>query len=266
MVARLHHERIGTAARALLVTHGIFGTGANWRSIARKLVAARPDWAVELVDLRQHGRSEPGEPPHTLAAAARDVRALLDELPDIVAVAGHSFGGKTMLALRAIAPARLEATWIFDASPSTRDGVSDPTVARVLEALERLPKTWAKRDDFVAALAADGHATSLAQWLAMNLVPGDGGLVLRLDLVAIRAMITDYAAQDLWDVLLDPALPGEVDVVIAERSPTFSAADRARLETVPPHVHVMRIDAGHWLHIDAPDAVVSLLATKLSGR
>jgi len=142
MVARLHHERIGSAPRALLVTHGILGTGANWRSIARKLVAARPDWAVELVDLRQHGRSEPGEPPHTLAAAAGDVRALLDELPDIVAVAGHSFGGKTMLAMRAIAPARLLATWIFDASPSTRDGVSDPTVARVLSLMERLPRVW----------------------------------------------------------------------------------------------------------------------------
>ena len=265
MVARLHHERIGTASRALLVTHGIFGSGANWRSIARKLVAARPDWSVELVDLRQHGRSDPGEPPHTIEAAARDVRALLDELPDIVAVAGHSFGGKTMLAMRAFAPVRLLATWVFDASPSTRDGVSDPTVARVLEAMERVPKVWARREDFIAALAADGHAQALAQWLAMNLVPGDGGLVLRLDLVAIRALITDFAARDLWSVLLDPELPGEVDIVIAERSATFSAADRARLATVPPHVHVMRIDAGHWLHIDAPDAVVSLLSTKLSG-
>jgi pimeloyl-ACP methyl ester carboxylesterase len=262
---RLHHERIGAASRALLVTHGILGSGANWRSIARKLVARRPDWAVELVDLRGHGRSDPGEPPHTLAAAAGDLRALLDELPDIVAVAGHSFGGKTVLALRAIAPVRLLQTWILDASPGVRDGASDPSVGRVLASLEKLPAVWAKRDDFIAALGTAGHDLALAQWLAMNLVPGDGGLVLRLDLVAIRAMVADYARQDLWSVLLDPALPGAVVVVIAERSATIDAADRARLATAPPHVHVERIAAGHWLHIDAPDAVVSLLATRLPG-
>lgn len=265
MVARLHHERIGSAPRALLVTHGILGSGGNWRGIARKLVARRPDWAVVLVDLRQHGRSEPGEPPHTLDAAARDLRALLDELPDIVAVAGHSFGGKTVLAMRAIAPARLLATWVMDASPGTRDGPSDPSVARVLASLDRLPKVWAKRDDFIAAIGADGHELALAQWLAMNLVSGEGGLVLRLDLVAIRAMVADYAARDLWSVLLDPDLPGEVDVVIAERSATIGERDRERLAQAPPHVHVMRIAAGHWLHIDAPEAVVDLLATKLPG-
>lgn len=265
MPARLHHERIGAAPRALLMTHGILGTGANWRSIARKLVAQRPDWAVELVDLRQHGRSEPGEPPHTIAAAAGDLRALLDEHPEIVAVAGHSFGGKAVLALRAIAPARLVQTWVFDASIGPRDGASDPSVAAVLASLERLPKTWAIRDDFIAAVGRDGHELALARWLAMNLVPGDGGLVLRLDLVAIRAMVTDYAARDLWSVLVDPSLPGDVCVVIAERSTTIAAADRARLATAPPHVHVARIDAGHWLHIDAPEAVVSLLSTRLTG-
>ena len=99
----------------------------------------------------------------------------------------------------------------------------------------------------------------------MNLVPRDGGLVLRLDLVAIRAMVTDYAARDLWSVLEDPALPGTVEVVIAERSRTIGEADRARLAAAPPHVHAVRIDAGHWLHIEAPGAVVALLATRLSG-
>jgi esterase len=257
----LHHERIGGAARVLLMTHGILGSGTNWRGIAKKLVAARPDWAVELVDLRQHGRSEPGEPPHTVDAAAHDLRALLDELPEIVAVCGHSFGGKTVLAMRALAPARLLQTWVLDASPSSRDGASDPSVARVLASLEKLPKHWAKREDFVTALGGEGHALALAQWLAMNLVNGE----LRLDLVAIRAMVADYAARDLWSVLLDPALPGDVEIVIAEKSDTFSAADRTRLETVPPHVHVMRIAAGHWLHIDAPEAVVSLLSTTLPG-
>ena len=54
-VATLYQERIarGTPARWLLLTHGIYGAGSNWRGIARKLVERRPDWGVVLVDLRQ---------------------------------------------------------------------------------------------------------------------------------------------------------------------------------------------------------------------
>lgn len=268
MPARLHRELIGTnAQRWLVLTHGIFGSGTNWRGIARKLHEQRPDWGIVLVDLRQHGRSEPGTPPHTIAACAADLRALLDELPGIEAIAGHSFGGKVVLATRALAPPALRQTWMFDASPSPRPNAEadpDNSVTRVLALMERLPKAWAKRDDFIAALTAAGEALPLAQWLAMNVVPAsDGQLVLRLDLAALRSMLRDYYAQDLWSIAFDPSLPGELDVVIAERSATLSADDRTRLASAPPHVHVYRIDAGHWLHIEAPANVVELLARDL---
>jgi esterase len=266
--AHLHREQIGSnVGRWLLLTHGIYGSGSNWRGIARKLHEQRPDWGIVLVDLRQHGRSEPGEPPHTLAACAADIRALIDELPGIEAIAGHSFGGKVMLQTRAIAPASLRQTWMFDASPSARpDAEHDPhnSVVRVLELMERLPKTWDKRDDFTAAVMAEGHGPTLANWLAMNIVAGDDGTyTLRLDLAALRAMLRDYYAQDLWQVAFDPALAGDLHVVIAERASTINAADRERLSSAPAHVHVHRIAADHWLHMEAPANVVELLTSAL---
>jgi pimeloyl-ACP methyl ester carboxylesterase len=265
--ARLHHERIGTG-RALLLTHGIYGSGGNWRAIARKLVERRPDWSVVLVDLRQHGRSEPGEPPHTIAACADDVRALIDELGDVGALAGHSFGGKVMLATRAIAPPAIRQIWALDSSPSAHPGAEhDPanTVTGVLEMMERLPRTWPTRDAFVAAAIAEGQTSTLAQWLAMNVVPAaSGGFGLRLDLVALRAMLADYYVRDLWPVVLDPSLPGTVELVIADRSVVFGPADRARLPSLPPDVHIHHIDAGHWLNVEAPAAVLELLARDLA--
>lgn len=259
---------IGTnAERWLLITHGIYGSGGNWRSIARKIQQRRPEWGVVLVDLRQHGRSDPGEPPHTLAACAEDLRVLFDELPGIEVIAGHSFGGKVVLQTRSLAPATLRQTWVLDASPSARPGAEhdpDNSVTRVLNLMERLPKTWTKRDDFIAAVTAAGEALPLAQWLAMNVVPDDTGQVtLRLDLAAIRSMLQDYYARDLWDIAFDPALPGELHVVIAEQSSALSDDDRARLAAAPPHVHAHRIDAGHWLHIEAPANVVDLLTSAL---
>jgi esterase len=268
--ARLHHERIarsGTAPAAwLLFTHGIYGAGSNWRAIARKLNERRPDWGVVLVDLRQHGRSEPGEPPHTLEAAAGDLRALADQLGGVEAMAGHSFGGKVVLAARALAPVR--QAWMLDASPGARPGaLTDGAnrVVAVLELMERLPRTWARRDDFVAAVIAAGHELGLAQWLAMNLVAGEQGgaaLALRLDLAALRSMLADYFARDLWAEALSPG-GGALEIVIADRSPALGAAERARLERAPPHVHVHHVDAGHWLHIEAPAAVVELFADHL---
>lgn len=266
MPARLHREVIGEG-RLLLLTHGIYGSGANWRAIARKVHEQRRDWGIVLVDLRQHGRSEPGEPPHTLAACASDLRALFDELPAIEAIGGHSFGGKVVLATRALAPPTLRQTWMFDASPSARPGAERDrtnTVIGVLEIMERLPTTWASRDNYIAALSGEGLAQPLAQWLAMNVVPRDDRYVLRLDVKALREMLVDYYARDLWDIAFDPQLPGELHVVIAEQSTTLDADDRNRLASAPPpHVHVHRIAAGHWLHIEAAANVVELLVREL---
>jgi pimeloyl-ACP methyl ester carboxylesterase len=52
--------------------------------------------------------------------------------------------------------------------------------------------------------------------------------------------------------------------VLATRSATVPPADRARLADAPPHVHVHEIAAGHWLHIDAPEAVVEVIAAGLA--
>jgi pimeloyl-ACP methyl ester carboxylesterase len=260
MPAKLHHEPIGNGPNRMLLTHGIYGAGSNWRAIARKVTQQRPDWTVVLVDLRNHGRSEGGDAPHTLRACAEDIRSLAEMLGSVHVLAGHSFGGKVMLQARSLV--RVTQTWMFDSSPSPRPEQPRSSVIEVLELMEQLPKMWQTRDAFIAAVMAKGHAQGLAQWLAMNVVPEGEQYTLRLDLAAIRAMLQDYYAQDLWPLALDPAF-GDLELVIADRSDTLSAADRARLASAPPHIHAHHVDAGHWLHIDAPANVVELLVAKL---
>lgn len=268
----LHHEQVVPAEPPhswLLFTHGIYGSGANWRSIARKVIERRPGWGAVLVDLPGHGRSPAGEPPHTVDACAAALAEVVRSRPVRGAV-GHSFGGKVVLALRT--HVALDEAWVLDATPSARPAAFDApdnTVRRVLEVMERLPPTFARRDDFVAAVTADGHADTLARWLAMNLEPiplgaaepgaatPGGAFRLKLDLPMIRALLADYFARDLWDAV-EGAHPGTLHVVIAERSTTISPDDRARLDASPAQVH--RVDAGHWLHLDAPERVIELLS------
>jgi len=273
--ARLHREHIvgADATRWVAVTHGIYGSGGNWRSIARNVVERRPDWGAILVDLRGHGRSEDGAPPHDLAACAADLAgAISDEAAAgrrVEAVCGHSFGGKVMLAVRAAWPAAappLSQTWVLDSTPSARpDALRDPdnTVIQVLDLLASLPKTWARRADFVRAVSGTADGSVLANWLAMSLQPDGDQLRLRLDVDVMRALLTDYFTRDLWSAVEDLALPGEVRMVVAGKSTTVAPADRARAAAAP-RTTVDVIDAGHWLHLEAPAAVVDLIATGLA--
>jgi pimeloyl-ACP methyl ester carboxylesterase len=258
----------------MLVFHGIFGSGSNWRTFARRLVGRRPRWGAVLVDLRMHGRSQGAPPPHTIAAAAGDVRALAGDLSAAGraprALLAHSFGGKVALAARAGGLPGLEQTWIVDASPGRRlsgEGLR-PQVVRVLELLEALPPRFSDRAAFVDDLTRRGLSTGIARWLAMNLEPRDDGYALRLDLPAVRALLEDYARTDLWDAVVDPAAPGEVHFVVAGRSDAIDPAARARLDAIasesPERVCVHDLPrSGHWVHVDALDALVELVAERL---
>ncbi len=244
----------------LLFLHGILGSGSNWRTIARRLVAARPEWGAVLVDLRMHGRSQGAPPPHTVDAAADDLVRLAGALAlPIAGVIGHSFGGKVTLALRG--KLDLAELWVLDATPGARaEPTSDPDSAQhVLDALRELPGEFPDRAAFVAALTGAGFSRVLADWLAMNLEPDGGAYRLRLDLDAVGDLLADYYRRDLWSAL--ESGPGRAHLVIAARSRSLDDEDRRRAASLPIATHT--IEAGHWLHMEAPDALLALLSGEL---
>jgi len=251
----------GTPRGWCLFLHGILGSGANWRTIARRVVAARPELGALLVDLRMHGRSQGAPPPHTIDAAADDLVRLAAGLAlPLTAVIGHSFGGKVALALRARRP--VPQTWVLDATPGARaEPRDDPNSAQhVLDALRALPPGFPDRAAFTGAMTARGFSRPLADWLAMNLEPADGGVRLRLDLDAVGALLADYYGRDLWSSL--ESGPGEAHLVIASRSRALDDGDRQRAAGLPIRVHT--VDAGHWLHMEAPDALLAILSAELA--
>jgi esterase len=266
----------------LLFLHGILGSGSNWRTIARRLVAARPDWGAILVDLRMHGRSQDAPPPHTLDAVAADLDALAADLAGrgmrVAGVIGHSFGGKSALAFRRLAPAGLLETWVLDASPSPRPDAlaaepraegappgDDPI--EVVGMLEALPGQFSGRDEFLAAVTGRGFSRPLADWLAMNLEREAAGFHLRLDLAAIRELLTDYYQQALWPAVESSDLPGALRFVVAGRSSAVPGRDRDRLQALAADgrvdVHLLP-DVGHWLHLEAADALLRLFVDGLA--
>jgi len=273
-----NHARVtaegATPARWMLALHGILGSGANLRGLARRLVDACPAWGVVLVDLRMHGTSQGAPPPHTLAAAADDLIRLEDALAlPIQGALGHSFGGKVTLAYmdrrRADGRSPLAEAWVLDASPSAERKGSpvrrSSVTGEVVAMLRAIPQPLPSRERFFAIVAERSFPRSIAEWLAMNLRRADDGFRLRLDLDAIEALLADYFAHDLWHVLEEPGFADDLHVVIGGRSNALDAADRARLDELP-HVHAHLLpEAGHWVHVDAPDALFALVHGALAG-
>jgi len=257
--------------RYMLFLHGILGTRANWRGIARRFVEARPRWGAILVDLREHGDSLGLSGPHTVRAAAADLTELEVSLAlPIGGALGHSFGGKVVLEWLRSRQGQLTEAWTIDSSPSPIGADRNTSAtAEVIRTLEALPRQWASRDAFIAAMVEAGQPPPIAKWLAMNLRRTDRGeRIFGPDLGVIRDLIDDYASADSWDVLEAPPKGCTLDLVIGGQSEVFSESDRERVGQLANRnsnisVHVIE-RAGHWVHVDAADALLALLTSPRS--
>lgn len=253
----LHHAVLAPTAapsgRCILVLHGILGSGNNLRGVAQALIAHDPSAQCVLADLRMHGRSQGFAPPHTLDACAGDLAELSRSLPTpVTEVIGHSFGGKVALAFARDSP-ELTRVALIDSSPFLRTSrVGSEQTLAVVDMLDRLPAHFDTRAAFVEHVHGQGFSRMIADWLAMNLDRTEQGFRFRLNLAAIRELIEDYFAHDLWPVI--EASKARVDVVIGGRSEVWQATDIARaneLHAREPRVRVHVLpDAGHWVHVD----------------
>ena len=263
-MVELAFERIAgpRPGKTIAFLHGILGSGGNLRTIARRFVDARPTWTAWLVDLRGHGRSPKGTPDPSLEAAARDVVNLAARAaPPLVAIAGHSFGGKVALEALRIGTGSLEDVLTIDSVPGAREPLrgGDSALA-VIETLESLPPAFASTSAFVDAIMAAGHGRALAQWLALSLERSDGGVRFALDLREVRALLLDYFARDLWPVVEHPPDDARVHLVIADRSASYSGVDRERARALAgERVTVDLLPAGHFVHVDDPGGLVRVM-------
>jgi len=251
----------------MVFCHGVFGMGTNFRSIAKALVEVVPGLGVLLVDLRGHGATPPMPPPHDLDAAAADVLRVMDaQTIPVVSLAGHSFGGKVVLDALALRPGVVRSAFVLDSMPGPRpmDPASENAV-HVLGVLESLPPRLESRDAFKTELASKGFSAPIIEWLAMNVRREGDHYALRLDLVAIRAMLVDYFARDLWPVVLAQTSTERLTIVVAGKSTVFDASSRERLEAIAnPNLSVVTLaGAGHWLHVDDPRGLVEAMQGRI---
>lgn len=247
--------------------HGIFGSGRNWRSMARRWVDGGPSRAGVLVDLRLHGDSTDFGPPHTLEACARDVQRLAGSLDRPGrGLLGHSFGGKVALQVASAAPEGLEVVWVVDSTPEARE--PEGNAVRMLETLREEPGPFEDRDAAGSAIRRHGFPAMVARWMTTNLVEAGAGWRWRFDLDGMAALLEDFFRTDLWRVVEDPPAGVELHFLKATDSEVLPEEACDRIERAgrrTGRVHLHRVEGGHWLHVAAPDRVLEILERTTPG-
>lgn len=249
------------AVRWTYFLHGIFGAGRNWRSVARRWVDGGPGRGGVLVDLRLHGDSTGFRPPHTIQACADDVTRLARSASRVPStVLGHSFGGKVALAYAARAE-RLRRVWVIDSTPAARQAPEGSAV-RMLATLRAESGPFGSREEAERAIEGHGFPASVARWMVTNLERTGEGWRWRLDLDGMEALLTDFFETDLWPVVEEPPPGLDLHFVKATRSPVLPESVCARIEAAGAatgRVHLHRVEGGHWLNVDAPDAILEMM-------
>jgi len=250
----------GDGEDALVILHGLLGSSANWRSLAKRFGQHR---AVYSLDLRNHGQS-PWSETMDYGIMADDVLEFIDHLDyRRIVLLGHSMGGKVAMHLAMRDTRRLDGVIIADIAPVRYahdfDHLIEPMLALDISTINSRGQADLKLSEFVP----EAH---IRAFLLHNL---------------------DYdKASDRWNwrpnlqVLLDNMdnisnfdvpLPG-----VNTRPALFVSGSQSNYVR-PEHEQAIRFHfpqasfekiehAGHWLHAEQPRAFLHACEGFLSGN
>jgi lipase len=148
------HEWGDPSAPVIVCLHGVNAHGRRYRKLAEERLARR--FRVLAPDLRGHGYSD-WEPPWTIATHAHDVLETLDAAGVKRATwLGHSFGGRLVTEIAALAPERVERAVLLDPALQIL-----PHVGLDFAERERADHAFASPEEAVEARLAGGAPTPL---------------------------------------------------------------------------------------------------------
>ncbi|MGF1510967.1 MAG: alpha/beta fold hydrolase [Myxococcota bacterium] len=249
----LNQTVLGDGHRSVVLLHGFLGTSRNLRMVARQWLQRDRNLRFLLLDLPGHGHSSPlPESARLEDVAAPIAKALQEQGFEDALVVGHSLGARVGLALRRIGapPTRLA---MLDMTPGP---VKATETDRVLKTLLAAPQQAPDRNAMMATLQSLSPA--LRDWLAMNLERSAEGVRWRIDRRALAKFHEGHVLEDLWPEAEQD--PERTHALLGRRSGYVRLEEAERLTATGIEV-AWADEAGHFVHVDALERVVSWLET-----
>ncbi len=240
---KLHYKAIGEG-KPLIILHGLFGSGDNWQTLARRY---SDEYEVFLVDQRNHGHS-----PHTeefsYQLMAEDLAEFVeDQRFDEFAVMGHSMGGKTAMVYAMEFDQGLDQLIIVDMAPKSYP-VNHGAIMKGLKKAD-FTKLSSRKEVIEHMMRYENNQATL-QFLAKNLYWIEKGkLAWRFNVDAIDREMMHLVGQPV---------EGESHVqtlfIRGGQSNYILVEDEGLLKTNFPFSTLFSIEnAGHWVHAEDPE-------------
>lgn len=240
----LLHSNILGQGEPLLILHGFFGMGDNWKSLA-KLFAK--DFEVHLIDQRNHGRSFHSDD-FSYELMVGDLGYYINhhQLKNINLL-GHSMGGKTVMLFATSFPELVNKLIIADISPryySTHHQF-------ILEALNAVDfNTLTRRSEIKEVLSHYIDNKGIQQFLLKNVYWKEKGqLAYRFNLDSLTENVEEVGVALPSFAVFEKEtlfLKGENSGYISNNDLSLIKAhfSKAKVKTIK--------NAGHWLHAENP--------------
>lgn len=229
----------------LVILHGIFGSGENWFTVAKKF---SEHFRVFLVDQRNHGRS-----PHTdefnYSLLVQDLLDFADQQKlDRFFLLGHSMGGKVAMRFAQEYPNRLLGLVVADIAPR----IYPPHHQTILDGLKAVDLfNFSSRAEADEAMSRHIPETDVRQFLLKNLYrKEDGKFAWRINLPVLEKAAASIGADSGSDnASMVPAL-----FVKGNQSNYIRPQDEAEIIRRFPHSEIAAIEgAGHWVQAEKPE-------------
>jgi len=250
--------QVGEGDVPTVLLHGFLGTGRNLRSLAAAWSAADPRRRFLLPDLTGHGGSL-GMPPNAdLFTLARDVveTARAQGVSGAFNWVGHSLGGRVSLAGSLHVPEVVKSVTLLDITPGPVPGDLSES-GKVLGVLLQAPPRADSRRAMRAELTGRGLSEPLSDWLLMNLATQPDGVSWRFDRQALAGLHSRVNGTDLWDAVERKDRP-PMRCIRGGRAKYVTDSDADRMVAAGCPVATLP-DAGHFVHVDAPQALLEWL-------
>lgn len=257
----LNFRQLGEQGPALILLHGLYGSGRNWASIARRLAA---DYRVWMPDLRNHGSSFHAQS-WDYPSMAQDLEQLRQALQlERFALLGHSMGGKVAMQYALDYGQALEQLVIVDIAPKPYGADYHRGLLQALSQLDL--GQLSSREEASQQLAAAIPEADVRAFILMNLQRTAAGWQWQFNLPVLQAQLENITG----NLSLEGRQPFDscpVLFIAGERSDYLKPQDLPAVRAYFPQAGCEWIaNAGHWVHAEQPDALLSLLKSFLGSQ
>lgn len=231
----------------LVILHGLFGSGTNWRSIAKRLSQRR---TVIVMDLRNHGRS-PHHHDMNYELMAEDVMFSLQQQGISEAdLLGHSMGGKTAMVCALRYSHRVNRLIVVDIAPANYQHTHQPLI-NAMQSLDLSSLQSRKQAD--ERLSEVIEESSLRLFLLHNLEQVDQVYRWRLNLDALNQHLSDIMAFPQLDT---PQYLSKSLFIYGQRSDYVTEGHHIVIEQYFPKAQYIGLDTGHWVQAEQPNQLI----------